>query len=63
LIGFDPETWQGLDVLSRDSGKDLQALADEAFGDLLAKHPPATHVEGCTQAKHPAGARQREQTA
>jgi Antitoxin-like ribbon-helix-helix len=38
LIGFDPETWQALDVLSRDSGKDLQALADEAFGDLLAKH-------------------------
>jgi Antitoxin-like ribbon-helix-helix len=42
LIGFDPETWQALDVLSRDSGKGLQALADEAFGDLLAKHhrPP-----------------------
>jgi hypothetical protein len=38
LIGFDPETWQALDVLSRDSGKDLQALSDEAFGDLLAKH-------------------------
>jgi hypothetical protein len=38
LIGFDPETWQALDILSRDSGKDLQALADEAFGDLLAKH-------------------------
>jgi hypothetical protein len=38
LIGFDPEAWQALDVLSRDSGKDLQALADEAFGDLLAKH-------------------------
>jgi hypothetical protein len=43
LIGFDPETWQALDVLSRDSGKDLQALADEAFGDLLAKyHRPCT---------------------
>ncbi len=38
LIGFDPDTWQALDVLSRDSGKDLQALADEAFGDLLTKH-------------------------
>jgi hypothetical protein len=38
LIGFDPETWQALDLLARDSGKDLQALADEAFADLLAKH-------------------------
>ena len=38
LIGFDPETWQALDLLARDSGKDLQELADEAFADLLAKH-------------------------
>jgi hypothetical protein len=38
LIGFDPETWQALELLSRDSGKDLQELADEAFADLLAKH-------------------------
>ena len=38
LIGFDPEILQALELLSRDSGKDLQALADEAFADLLAKH-------------------------
>ena len=38
LIGFDPVTWQALELLSRDSGKDLQELADEAFADLLAKH-------------------------
>lgn len=38
LIGFDPETQQALDLLSRDSGKSLQQLADEAFGDLSAKH-------------------------
>ena len=38
LIGFDPETLQALELLSRDSGKDLQALADEAFADLLVKH-------------------------
>jgi hypothetical protein len=38
LISFDPETWQALELLSRDSGKDLQKLADEAFADLLAKH-------------------------
>ena len=38
LIGFDPEILQALELLSRDSGKDLQALSDEAFADLLAKH-------------------------
>ena len=38
LISFDPETWLALDLLSHDSGKDLQALADEAFADLLIKH-------------------------
>ena len=38
LIGFDPETWQALDLLSRDSRKSIQELTDEAFADLLAKH-------------------------
>jgi hypothetical protein len=38
LIGFDPETRQALDLLSRDSGRTLQQLADEAFADLLDKH-------------------------
>ena len=38
LIGFDPEVLQALELLSRDSGKSLHALADEAFADLLAKH-------------------------
>ena len=38
LISFDPETWLALDQLSRDSGKDLQALAGEASADLLIKH-------------------------
>lgn len=38
LIGFDPETLRALELLSTDSGKSLQQLADEAFVDLLAKH-------------------------
>ena len=37
LIGFDPETWQALKLLSRDSGNALQELADEAFADLLVE--------------------------
>ena len=35
-IGFDTETQQALELLSRDSGKSLQQLADEVFADLLA---------------------------
>jgi hypothetical protein len=38
LIEFDPETWQAMTLLSRDSMKSLQELADEAFSDLLKKH-------------------------
>ena len=38
LVAFDAETWHALQLLSRDSMKSLQELADEAFGDLLKKH-------------------------
>ena len=38
LIAFDLETFRALQGLSRDSMKDLQELADEAFRDLLKKH-------------------------
>jgi hypothetical protein len=38
LIEFDAETWQALHLLSKDSLKSLQELADEAFADLLKKH-------------------------
>jgi hypothetical protein len=38
LIQFDAETWQALHMLSRDSLKSVQELAEEAFGDLLKKH-------------------------
>ena len=37
-IQIDEETWQALDLLARDSMKDFQELADEAFADLLRKH-------------------------
>jgi hypothetical protein len=38
LIQFDAETWHALNLLSKDSMKSLQELADEAFSDLLRKH-------------------------
>lgn len=37
-VQFDEETWQALDLLCRDSMKEFQELADEAFRDLLRKH-------------------------
>jgi hypothetical protein len=38
LVEFDDETWHALHLLSRDSMKSLQELAEEAFADLLKKH-------------------------
>jgi hypothetical protein len=35
VIGFDPEIFQALDILSRDSGKNMQELANEAFALLV----------------------------
>jgi len=37
-VQFDEETWQAIDLLGKDSLKDFQELADEAFADLLKKH-------------------------
>jgi hypothetical protein len=37
-VQFDDETWQAIDLLGKDSLKDFQELADEAFADLLKKH-------------------------
>ena len=46
LIEFDPESWQAIAGLSRDSMKSLQELMDEAVRDLLKKHNrPATLKE------------------
>jgi hypothetical protein len=38
VVDFDAETWQALQMLSRDQGRGLPELAAEAFADLLKKH-------------------------
>jgi hypothetical protein len=38
LIAFDPDTFAALDLYRRDSMKDWEELAEEAFRDLLEKH-------------------------
>jgi hypothetical protein len=42
LIEFDAQTWHVLNLLSHESKKTFQELADEAFRDLLQKYarPP-----------------------
>ncbi len=43
-VQIDDETWQALDLLARDSMRDFQELADEAFRDLLRKHGRPTDL-------------------
>jgi hypothetical protein len=58
------ETWHALDLLAHDRMQDLQALADEAFRDLLAKHGRPADLKtalrwsaGVAVEKKPAGKR------
>jgi hypothetical protein len=45
LVGFDEETWHALNLLSRESMKTFQELADEAFRDLLQKYGRPTDLK------------------
>jgi hypothetical protein len=45
LVGFDEETWHALNLLSRESMKSFQELADEAFRDLLHKYKRPTDLK------------------
>jgi hypothetical protein len=44
-VQFDDATWNALDLLARDSMRDFQELADEAFADLLKKHHRPTRLK------------------
>jgi hypothetical protein len=49
-VQFDDETWAAIDLLARDTMKDFQELAEEAFADLLKKHQrPASLKEALRQ--------------
>jgi len=67
LIAFDMSNLQALELLGRDSMKDLQELADEAFRDLLKKHGRPTSLKDALRrstrqlpANDPAGPRARK---
>jgi hypothetical protein len=44
-LQFDEATWNAVDLLSKDTLKDLQELAEEAFADLLKKHNRPTDLK------------------
>jgi hypothetical protein len=45
LVEFDAQTWHALNLLSRESIKTFQVLADEAFRDLLQKYGRPTDLK------------------
>ena len=45
LVEFDAQTWHALNLLSRESMKSFQELADEAFRDLLHKYGRPTDLK------------------
>jgi hypothetical protein len=45
LVEFDAPTWHALTLLSRESMKTFQELADEAFRDLLRKYKRPTDLK------------------
>jgi hypothetical protein len=45
LVEFDAPTWHALNLLSRESMKSFQDLADEAFRNLLRKQGRPTDLK------------------
>jgi hypothetical protein len=44
-VVFDDQTWQAIALLASDRKVNFQALAEEAFGDLLRKHNRPTSLK------------------
>jgi hypothetical protein len=62
LVGFDEETWHALNLLSRESMKTFQELADEAFRDLLQKYGRPTDLKAALRESAGASAAQVRST-
>jgi hypothetical protein len=61
LVGFE-ETWHALNLLSRESMKTFQELADEAFRDLLQKYGRPTDLKAALRESAGASAAQVRST-
>jgi hypothetical protein len=54
LVEFDAQTWHALNLLSRESMKTFQELADEAFRNLLQKYGRPTDLKAALrESAHP----------
>jgi hypothetical protein len=64
LVEFDAQTWHALNLLSRESMKSFQELADEAFRDFLHKQGRPTDLKSALResAKGAASGRRRRQS-
>jgi hypothetical protein len=64
LVEFDAQTWHALNLLSRESMKSFQELADEAFRDFLHKQGRPTDLKSALResAKGAASGRRRQQS-
>jgi hypothetical protein len=52
---FDDQTWLAIALLASDRSVSFQALADEAFGDLLRKHNRPTSLKAALRQSVGAG--------
>jgi hypothetical protein len=52
---FDDQTWLAIALLASDRRVSFQALADEAFGDLLRKHSRPTSLKAALRQSVGAG--------
>jgi hypothetical protein len=55
-VQFDEATWNAVDLLSKDTMKDFQELAEEAFADLLKKHNRPTDLKSALRKSLSSGA-------
>jgi len=59
LVEFDAPTWHALNLLSRESMKTFQELADEAFRDLLQKYGRPTELKAALRESAKGGVSRR----
>ena len=62
-VSFDAATWSALDLLARDRTMDFQALADEAFRDLLQKYGRPTELQAALRRSAKASAKRAATTS
>lgn len=58
ILEFDPETYDALTLLARDSMSSLQELSEEAFRDLLKKRGRPTSLKEALRGSLKAGAKE-----